>query len=51
MMKFREDRIGELEKQVKAGASEDLNNLVKEKEKEIEVRLFLLLFGIVSLLF
>ena len=37
MMKFREDRIAELEKKVKAGVSEDLNNLVMEKEKEIKV--------------
>ena len=37
MMKFREDRIAELEKLVKNGRDDDEQNLVKLKDAEIQV--------------
>ena len=38
MMKFREDRISELEQLVKSGGTDDTHNLVKQKDSEIQVR-------------
>ena len=37
MMKFREDRISELERLVKTEATDDIRNLVKQKDAEIQV--------------
>ena len=38
MMKFREDRIAELERLVKTEATDEIKNLVKQKDNEIQVQ-------------